>query len=75
MTEFNELQNLNGHYTTESKVNLPKHVVVTPPENVPKYLIYKDSEANARLHAINRDIYESEKKVPQKKRKKFLGIF
>ena len=75
MTEFNELQNLKGHYTTETKINLPKHVVATPPENVPKYNVYKDSDANTRLYAINKDIYESEKKVPSKKRKKFLGIF
>ena len=76
MEEINQTQNLNSHYSTSSKVAKPQRVVVSGPENIPKYHLYTDKEANEKLYAIEGDIYESIQKMPKKKNKnKFLGIF
>ena len=70
-----QIQNLNAHYTTQSKVEKPERVVVNGPENIPKYHIYSDKEANEKLTALNNDVYISVKNTPKKSKKKFLGIF
>ena len=76
MSEISESQNLNAHYTTNSKIVRPAHVVVSGPENIPHAHLYNDADANNRLNAINQDIFEDSKKVPKKaKKKKFLGLF
>ena len=76
MSEISESQNLNAHYTTNSKIVRPAHVVVSGPENIPHVHLYNDADANNRLNAINQDIFEDSKKVPKKaKKKKFLGLF
>ena len=76
MEEIKQTQYLNSYYTTSSKVDAPKRVVVSGPDNVPKYHLYTDREANEKLHAIENDVYESIQKTPKKKNKnKFLGIF
>ena len=75
MTEINDVNSLNAHYTTAIKAELPKQMVAKAPDNIPKYGTYRDADANIRLRAINQDIYESEKQIPKKKEKKFLGIF
>jgi len=76
MDDITTTQNLNAHYTTSPKVVKPKHIVVNGPENVPQYHLYSDKEANAKLEAINYDIYEAVQRTPKKKnKKKFLGIF
>ena len=76
MEEIKSTQNLNAHYTTSSKVEKPQRVVVKGPDNIPKYHLYTDKEANERLYALETDVYEAIQKTPKKKNKnKFLGIF
>ena len=70
-----QIQNLNAHYTTQAKVAKPEKVVVEGPENVPKYHLYTDREANEKLTALNNDVYISVKNEPRQSKKKFLGIF
>ena len=68
-------QNLNAHYTTQAKVAKPERVVVDGPDNIPKYHIYTDREANEKLTALNNDVYISVQKAPKPKKKKFFGLF
>lgn len=76
MNEISQPQNLEAHYTTSAKIEKPKHVVADGPDSIPKYHVYTDREANMKLSAIEKDIYESVEKAPKKsKKKKFLGIF
>lgn len=76
MNEISQAQNLNAHYTTAPKVEKPKHVVVDGPENIPTRHIYSDKEANAKLEALNNDVFVAVQKEPKPaKKKKFLGIF
>jgi len=76
MEEIKQTNNLDAHYTTYSKVAKPQKVVVSGPDNIPKYHMYTDREANEKLKAIEYDVYESIQKTPKKKNKnKFLGIF
>lgn len=69
------IQNLDAHYTTSPKVEIPQHVVVQGPETIPQYHIYTDREANIKLETLNNDVYEAVQKTPKKNKKKFLGIF
>ena len=76
MTEISQPQiDLNSHYTTTPKVEIPQHVVVSPPENIPSVHIFNDIDATNRLNGINQDIFEQSKQHTPKKKKKFLGIF
>ena len=63
MEEINQIQDLNSHYTTSSKVEKPQRVVVNGPENIPKYHLYTDREANEKLQAIEYDVYEAIQKT------------
>ena len=49
MEDITQTQNLGAHYTNVPKVSIPKHVVVTGPENIPVQHVYTDREANAKL--------------------------
>ena len=84
MTDIPEIQQipnnnnsgLNSHYTKNVKVVLPTDTVVSGPESIPEVHLFNDFEANARLSAINKDIFESTQKVAKpEKKKKFLGLF
>ena len=76
MSEISETQNLNAYYTTNAKIERPKHVVVSGPDNIPRVHVYNDIDANNRLNNINHDIYVDSQKIPKApKKKKFLGIF
>lgn len=75
MEGITQTQNLEAHYSTSSKVEKPKRVVVEGPKTIPTNHIYTDKEANERLAAINNDVYESVQNTPKKNKKKFLGIF
>lgn len=75
MEDVTQTQNLGAHYTNVPKVSIPKHVVVTGPENIPVQHVYTDREANAKLAMLNNDVYVAVKNTPKKEKKKFLGIF
>ena len=61
MNDISKTQNLEAHYTTSTKIVKPKHVVVEGPDNIPKYKIYTDREANKKLAELDKEIYESVK--------------
>ena len=76
MTEINSnLNNLNAHYSSQTKIELPKNVVVTGPESLPGQHVYNDIDAKKRMRAINDDIYQSSKTAKNKENKKFLKVF
>lgn len=70
-----QIQNLNAHYTTQAKVAKPERVVVEGPNDVPKYHIYSDKEANEKLKALNNDVYISVQNAPKPAKKKLFGLF
>ena len=75
MNEINQSYNLNSYYTSNTKIEKPKHVVATPPGQIPQYVLYTDQKANKRLSEINNDIFVEYEKTPKNKKKKFLGLF
>lgn len=76
MTELNSnLNNLNSHYTSQTKVEIPKHVVVNGPDVIPGQHVYSDIDARKRMRAINNDIYQSVKSEKAKDSKNFLKVF
>ena len=62
MSEVNNIQNLNSHYSTNTKVEKPERVVVTGPNSLPTVHLFNDKDAKKRLKAINQDIYVDYKK-------------
>ena len=74
-TIYND-QSLAAHYSTQTKISIPKRVVAKGPTAVPEHHIFTDAEANAKLSAINKDIFEQSQKVPKpkNKKKKFFGL-
>ena len=73
---YNQSQNLNAHYTKNTKIELPKNAVAQGPQSMPEVHLFNDFDANERLSAINQDIFESTQKVTKpKKKKKILGLF
>ena len=75
MNEISQPQNLNAHYTNETKIKRPERVVVTGPETIPTRHIYSDREANQKLEALNNDVYIAVQREPKPAKKKFLGLF
>ena len=75
MEGISQTQNIEAHYSTSDKVEKPKRVVVEGPKNIPTRHIYTDKEANEKLEAINKDVYESVQSTPKKAKKGFFGIF
>ena len=69
--------NLNSHYSKNTKIKVPKNTVASAPETIPKVHLFNDFDANERLSAIDKDIFESTQRVakPHKKKKKFLDLF
>ena len=75
-TQNTNQSGLGAHYSTKTKVELPTDTVANGPETIPEVHLFNDFDANARLSAINKDIFESTQKVAKpEKKKKFLGLF
>ena len=67
MAQISNNQNLNAHYSTETKVKRPNKTVANAPSNLPNNKMpYYDREATKRMQAINESIYNDCKK--EKKR-------
>lgn len=77
MNKIDTKENINAHYTTETKIIKPEHIVVQGPNNIPKQDLFTDQKANVRLQAIEQDIFDSTKRVKKnnEKKKKILGLF
>ncbi len=75
MNEISQTQNINAHYSTETKIKRPDHVVVSGPDSIPSKYVFSDREANKRLEALNNDVYVAVQREPKPKKKKFLGLF
>lgn len=75
MEGISQIQDIEAHYSTVSKVDKPKRVVVEGPNNIPVRHVYTDKEANARLAAINNDVYVSVQNTPKKNKNKRFGLF
>ena len=64
-------QNLDAHYTNNSKVERASVKVVQPPNSVPEYKIFNDISANKRMYEINNDIYEKTSDAKGSSKKNF----
>lgn len=67
--------NLDAHYTNNPKVKRPVNVAVSAPTKIPGKYTFDRNEADRRLHAINKDIYESTKKEEKSFLRSFIKIF
>ena len=66
MTTINN--NLEAHYSTNSKVQRPKITVANPPGSLPNNKMpYYDKDANKRMQSINDSIYKDYKHEKQRK--------
>lgn len=69
---------LEAHYTTETKVKRPNIGPAVPPEELPRQIPFSDKEANKRMAAIDKDIYEGRSKEKAKSefnKKLYFKIF
>ena len=76
MSEINSNQyNLNAHYSTQAKIEIPERVVVSGPALLPRQHVYNDKDAKRRMRAINEDIYQHSKSVKNNSDKGFIKAF
>jgi len=71
----NTAQNLNAHYTSNSKVQKPKRMVTKGPANVPENYTFNDDIANLKIKIMNEDIYKKTKAEKSKADKNIFKIF
>jgi len=74
MTEISS-NNLNAHYSSQTKVERIENPVATAPQNIPSYHVFDDIDANNRIDIINKDIYEGTNGEKGKPAKKFWGKY
>ena len=67
--------NLNAHYSTSSKVQKPIRTVAAMPANMPHTHLFNDIDANKKMAAINKHIYNGTQKEKTKSDKTFWKIF
>ena len=75
MSEVTNNQNLNAHYSNETKVQRSNRRIATPPDALPKMHLFNDKDANNRIKAIDKDIYLDSKKEEKKQGTNFVKIF
>ena len=67
---MNEIENnLDSHYSTQSKAKLSKRAVAQAPAVLPKHKLFSNEEAEQKINSINKDIYTGT--VNKKKKKEF----
>ena len=70
MTEISS-NNLNAHYSSQAKVELPENTIAVPPQTLPSYHAFDEKDANSKFEIINKDIYEGTKREKGKPAKNF----
>ena len=76
MTEITpNIQNINSHYSSNSKTSRPQRVVVSGPTTIPQQHLYNDIDANNRLKALDEEIYQISKNEKNKSFKNFCKVF
>ena len=75
MSEVTNNQNLNAHYSTESKAYRPQRPIATPPDTLPRMHLFNDKDANNKIKAIDKDIYLDSKKEEKRQGANFIKIF
>ena len=67
MSQVTQNQNLNAHYSANTKVKRPANIVANAPSTLPNNKMpYYDSEATKRMQSINESIYNDYKAEKQK---------
>ena len=67
MSQITQNQNLNAHYSANTKVKRPANIVANAPSTLPNNKMpYYDSEATKRMQSINESIYNDYKAEKQK---------
>ncbi len=78
---MSEIQNnnlLEGHYSTQTKVKRTKLTAAEAPIVLPKHNLFSEKEANQKINSINNDIYigaKNEKEKHEFKRSLYFKIF
>lgn len=75
MPEISNTQNLNAHYSTNSKVERPEHAVAQAPGTIPNGYKFNDRVANKKMQTICNDIYVDTKSEQSSDGKKFVKVF
>ena len=76
MTEVSSnVQNINSHYTSATKVTKPQKLVVSGPQNVPSMHLYNDIDAKKRISAYNAEIEQQSKEYRKNPAKQFWKVF
>lgn len=72
---MNEVNNLEAHYSTSSKVKRSKRITVVAPDNIPTTHLFNHVDADKKMKAINNDIYAGTKQAKSSSVKNFVKWF
>lgn len=76
MTEISSNStNINSHYSSATKANRPKNIVVTGPNALPGKHLYNDIDAKNRIREVNREIEVQSKEYRKNPAKQFWKVF
>lgn len=75
MSEVNNIQNLNAHYSKETKVKRSSPVADTVQYDLRAKRVFNDKEANQKMRAINEDIYTGMQQVKRSEKTSFAQWF
>ena len=67
--------NINAHYTVQTKVERPVYTVASAPGDLPKYHTFDDNDANKKFVTVNKDIYTGTRDEKSKPARKFWTIY
>lgn len=75
MTEINNQQNLEAHYSKIAKTNKRAKEAIMAPDNLPKHHLFNDADANKRMKRLNQDIYTSYQAEKKRNSINFIKVF
>jgi len=75
MNEVNNKQNLNAHYSSETKVKRPVRIATTVQKDLYNKKLFDDKAANQRIVNINNDIYVKTHQEKRRERTNFAKWF
>ena len=67
--------NLNSHYSNQSKITQPSPIVASAPNILPTYHLFNDKDADDRFEVINGDIHTKTKAEKTKDGKNFFKYY
>lgn len=68
-------QNLNAHYTSNTKAQRSNRTVASAPSAIPKAYSFSDKDANNRFKMLSQDIYNDSKREEKRHATNFIKVF